>query len=264
MRHVRLRSLCVAAASLTLLPLSAACSGSEATEPTSEDGSKSATATAEVRSLTAAELKAALLTEEEATGFDITGTETVKGAGGKWEDPTTVKPAACKVLWNAETKGFGETAAATSILYPASNSIDTRETLLAAFPADAARARMTSLRKSLATCGEFETKNQYGQSSEKTDELEAPGLGDEAIRFRTAGQVKTATVNKGQSHRLTTVVRTGNVVTRFRSDVLLGDLEPDQVARFIPKPDEALIAAQIAKVEEAIHQDTKRHTGGSR
>ncbi|MFE2847850.1 hypothetical protein ACFXKS_30740 [Streptomyces scopuliridis] len=253
MRHVRLRSLYVAAASLALLPLSAACSGSEGTDPTSADSPRSATALAEEHSLTAAELKGALLTEEEATGFDITHTGTVKGAGGEWDDPTTVKPAACKVLWNAEKKGFGETAAANSILYPASNSIDTRETLLAAYPADAARARMTSLRKSLAACGEFETKNQYGQSSEETVELEAPELGDEAIRFRTAGQVKTATVNKGQSHHLTTVVRTGNVVTRFRTDVLLGDfIKPDQVARFIPKPDEALIAAQIAKVEEAI------------
>ncbi|MFE2940566.1 hypothetical protein ACFXKG_16120 [Streptomyces sp. NPDC059255] len=253
MRSVRLRSLCVAAALLALLPLSAACSVSESTGPASADSPKSTTAPTEERSLTPAELKAALLTEEEATGFDITGADTVEGAGGEWEDPTMVKPAACKVLWNSENKGFGETAAANSTLYPHSNSIDMRETLIAAFPADAARSRMTSLRSSLAACGDFETKNQYGQSSEKTVELEAPELGDEAIRFRTTGLVKTATVNKGQNHRLTTVVRTGNVVTRFKSVVMLGEfIKPDQVARFIPKPDEDLIAAQVAKVEEAI------------
>ncbi|MFD7285118.1 hypothetical protein [Streptomyces sp. NPDC059863] len=253
MRHIRLRSLYVAAASLALLPLSAACSGSEGTDPTSANSPRSATAPAEKHSLTAAELKGALLTEEEATGFDVTLTETVKGAGAEWDDPTTVKPAACKVLWNAEKKGFGETAAAHSILHPASNSMDMRETLVATYPADAARARMTSLRKALAACGEFETKNKYGQSSEKTVELEAPELGDEALRFRTAGQVETGTGNEGQSHHLTTVVRTGNVVTRFRTDVLLGEfIKPDQVARFIPKPDEALISAQIAKVEKAI------------
>ncbi|MEV7090324.1 hypothetical protein AB0O07_31340 [Streptomyces sp. NPDC093085] len=253
MRSVRLRSLCAAAASLTLLSLSAACSGSGASEPASADSPKSSTTPAQGHPLTATELKAALLTEEEATGFDITLTETVEGAGGKWEDPTTVKPAVCKVLWNSENKGFGETAAAHSILYPASTSIDTRATLLSSYPADAAQARMSTLRNSLATCEKFETENEYGQSSNKTEKLNTPELGDEAIRFLTTGQVRTATVNKGKIYHLTTVVRTGNVVTRFRTDVMLGEFtKPGQADRFIPEPDDVLIAAQIAKVEEAI------------
>lgn len=232
---------------LPLLVMAMACSATE--RGAQAVGPKPTPTTGKPERLpTADELRIALLTESEAPDFRITLSEAVDDLASQSADYTgVITPATCTPLRYPIKLGPGATAAARSTLYKGSSSLDLRETLLAAYPAESARARMSSLRKTLDTCQQYKDRNPYGRSSVKVTEMKAPDLGDEVIRFLTT-TTSTLASGKSFSYELATVIRTGGIITGHRTHVMVGGgIQPDKRAALIPVPDEPLIAAQVKK-----------------
>lgn len=253
MRKTR-RRLASTMAILSAIGLTSACG--EAAKPAGEGGKPSARATAGVREerskpLTAAELKAALLTEEQIGGFEITG---INSRAGAFTDPPvagkeTTSPEACRHVREAPQEnvlGRGESAAAWSKMYLGNSNSSPRSTVLTSYPVETARTRMTQLRRAIGACDRFSYSNSYGKSSVTTETLSVPDLGEEALRYRTLARFDS----KGFQYSLVTAVRVGGVIATVQTSDVLGPLPPDRLAEFKPEPsaDESVIAALVENV----------------
>ncbi|MCX5416076.1 hypothetical protein [Streptomyces sp. NBC_00059] len=249
-----------AAALLPLLGLSAACSDAGSPAGTAEAADRKPVAT-ETRGhaapLTAAELKAALLTEAEATGFTITGSDSrVGAAAADARAAETGEPAACLVLRRTPSQNAperGESASAWSTMYLGDGALWPRQTVLTSYPVDTARARMAELRRAVAACGRFHVRNAYGTGSVTTEILPVSALGDEAVRYRMLDRSKLRSGDLGYSYALVTVVRAGGVIASVRTSDVFGPFPVEQVKRFAPEPgpDEPMTAALAEKVSKA-------------
>ncbi len=247
------RRLVPAVALLTAIGLISACG--EATEPADAAGKPgTATSTASgkpaqpTEPLTGAQLKGALLTAEQAAGFEITGSSARDGAAEKpsYDAEETVSPEACRHVRDA-TKGDGdETAAADSTMYRGKSALAPRSTNLLSYPEEAARIRMTRLREALRSCDRFRFSNAFGKASVSREVLDAPDLGDEALRFRTLSRLD----EKGFSWKLVTAVRVGGVIATMDVQDITGPMSPEKLATFKPEPgpDEEVIATLIENV----------------
>ncbi|MFE9941569.1 hypothetical protein [Streptomyces hirsutus] len=256
MRKTR-RRLASTMAILSAIGLASACG--ETAKPADESGKPSASATAGVRAdhskpLTAAELKAALLTEEQIGGFRITGIDSRAGA---FTDPPlgrkeTTSPETCRHVREAPQEnvlGRGESATAWSKMYLGDSSSFPRSTVLTSYPVETARTRMAQLRRAIDACDRFSYSNVYGKSSVTTETLSVPDLGEEALRYRTLARLGS----KGFHYSLVTAVRVGGVIATVQTGDVLGPLPPDKLAEFKPEPstDESVIATLIENVIDA-------------
>ncbi len=201
--------------------------------------------------VTAVELKAALLTAEQAVGFEITGSRSRDGAApeSSFDAEETVSPEVCRHVKEATSGDGEEAAAASSIMYPAGTSISPRSTSLMSYPEEAARARMTQLREAVGTCGRFRFSNRFGKSSVTSEVLKVPGLGEDALRYRTLSRLGSS----GFAWTLVTVVRVGGVIATMQVMVPTGPMTPEKLATFKPEPgpEEAVTATLIKNVTEA-------------
>ncbi|MFI8306243.1 hypothetical protein ACIF80_22930 [Streptomyces sp. NPDC085927] len=242
---------------LSAIGLASACG--EAAKSADEGGKPGASATAGVRAdrskpLTAAELKAALLTEEQIGGFEITG---INSRAGAFTEPPaarkeTTSPEACRHVREAPQENVldrGESAAAWSQMYLGNSNFSPRSTLLTSYPVETARTRMTQLRRAIDACDRFGYSNIYGKSSVTTETLSVPDLGEEALRYRTLARLD----GKGFHYSLVTAVRVGGVIATVQTSDVLGPLPPDKLAEFKPEPstDESVIATLIENVIDA-------------
>ncbi|MER7577780.1 transposase, partial [Streptomyces sp. NPDC126514] len=107
--------------------------------------------------LTAAKLKAALLTADQAVGFRITGSSSRDGAEpeSSLDFKETVSPKVCRHVREAHGGDGEEAAAASSIMYRAGTSVAPRSTNLRSYTERAARARMKQLRTAVGACSRF-------------------------------------------------------------------------------------------------------------
>lgn len=248
-----------AAALLPLLGLSAACSDAGSPAGTAEAAGRDPVAT-ETRGhaapLTAAELKAALLTEAEATGFTITGSDSRVGAAADGRAVEVGEPAACLVLRRTPSQNAperGESASAWSIMYLGGGALWPRQTVLTSYPVDTARARMAELRRAVEACGRFHVRNAYGTGSITTETLPVPALGEEAVRYRMLARTKSSSGDPGYHYALVTVVRTGGVIASLQTSDVFGSLSAEQLKGFTPEPgpDEPMTAVLAEKVSKA-------------
>ncbi|WP_329042983.1 hypothetical protein OHT61_31900 [Streptomyces sp. NBC_00178] len=201
--------------------------------------------------LTAAELKAALLTADQTVGFEITESSSRDGAepDSSFDAKETVSPEGCQLVKEATGGDGGEAAAASSIMYRAGTSMAPRSTNLMSYSEGAARARMKQLREALGTCGRFSFSNTFGKASVTTEALDAPDLGENALRYRTLSRLD----NGGFAWKLVTAVRVGGVIATMNVLDTTGPMPPEKLAAFKPDPgpDEAVIATLIANVTKA-------------
>ncbi|MFD4035393.1 hypothetical protein ACFWVP_33980 [Streptomyces sp. NPDC058637] len=207
-------------------------------------------ATAHSAPLTAAKLKAALLTADQAVGFEITGSSSRDGAemDSSFDVKETVAPEVCRHV-KEPTRGDGEeAAAASSTMYRAGTSMAPRSTNLMSYPEGAARARMEQLRKAVGACGRFSFSNTIGKASVTTEVLDVPDLGENALRFRTLSRLD----NGGFVWSLVTAVRVGGVIATMDVLETTGPMPPGMLATFEPDPgpDEAVVATLIENVTE--------------
>ncbi|MFE7048825.1 hypothetical protein ACFVAM_10685 [Streptomyces californicus] len=200
--------------------------------------------------LTAAKLKAALLTADQAVGFEITRSSSRDGAEpvSSLDVEETVSPKVCRHL--KATGGDGEEAAeASSIMYRSGTSMAPRTTNLMSYPEGAARARMQQLRDAIGACSRFSYRNTIGKASVTTEELNVPALGENALRYRTLSRLS----NGGFAWTLVTAVRVGGVIATMHVLDTTGPMPPEKLAKFKPDPgpDEAAIATLIKNVTTA-------------
>ncbi|MGW1818662.1 hypothetical protein ACWCQM_34510 [Streptomyces sp. NPDC002125] len=250
-----------ATALLPLLGLSAACSDAGRPAGTAEAAERKPVATetmGHAAPLTAAELKAALLTEAEATGFTITGSDSRVGAAAADAGAAeTGEPAACLVLRETPRQNAperGESASAWSIMYLGDGALWPRQTVLTSYPVDLARARMAELRRTVEDCGRFHVRNAYGTGSVTTETLPVSALGEEAVRYRMLARTKSRSGDLGSSsYALVTVVRAGGVIASVQTSDVFGNLPAEQVKGFAPEPgpDEPMTAVLAEKVSKA-------------
>ncbi|MFS0697418.1 hypothetical protein [Streptomyces nitrosporeus] len=243
---------------LSLSILATACSGTGDASEAAGENPGAARADDRSSPLTATALKAALLTgaEAEAMGFTVTGSYMRDGADTDNAGGEVAEPAACLILRNIRSEhapGRGESAA-WSVMYRGQSALWPRRTVLTSYPVSTARARMTELRRAVETCGGYEVRNPYGSSSITTETLPVPALGDEAVRYRLLGRMKSTSGNSGWSYSLVTVVRKGGVLVSVDNSDNLGPTPVDQLKKFTPEPgpDEPMIAALTAKIGEAV------------
>ncbi|WLQ68738.1 MULTISPECIES: hypothetical protein [Streptomyces] len=201
--------------------------------------------------LTGARLKAALLTADQAIGFEITGSSSRDGAepDSSLNVEETVSPEVCRHVREA-TRGDGEeAAAASSIMYRSGTSMAPRSTSLMSYQEEAARARMNQLREAVGACSRFSFSNAIGNASVTTEALDVPALGEDALRYRTLSRLDS----EGFAWTLVTAVRVGGVIVTM--DVLdtTGPMPPEKLAAFKPDPgpDEAVIATLVENVTTA-------------
>lgn len=250
------RSLGPAVALLTAIGLTSACGG--ATEPAGAAGKpENATSTAagkpaqRTEPLTAAELKPALLTAEQVVGFEITGSSARDGAAEEpsYDAEETVSPEACRQVRDATKGDDEETAAAQATMYRGKSALAPRSTNLLSYTEEAARTRMTRLRVALRSCDRFRVTNAFGKSSVTSEVLNAPDLGDEALRFRTLSRMD----EKGFGWKLVTAVRVGGVIATVDVQEITGPMSPEKLATFKPEPgpDEGVIAGLVENVTDA-------------
>ncbi|MFE6703133.1 hypothetical protein [Streptomyces sp. NPDC057718] len=250
------RRLVAVATLLTAVGLTSACGdGTEPADAAAEPGNATSTAAGKpvqrTEPLTAAELKPALLTAEQAVGFEITGSSARDGAAEEpsYDAEEIVSPEACRPVRDATRGDDEETAAAQSIMYRGKSALAPRSTNLLSYPEEAARTRMTRLRAALGSCDRFRVINAFGKSSLTSEVLKAPDLGDEALRFRTLSR----TDETGFGWKLVTVVRVGGVIATMDVQESTGPLSPQKLATFKPEPgpDEAVIARLVENITEA-------------
>ncbi|MFF7492820.1 hypothetical protein [Streptomyces rubiginosohelvolus] len=250
------RRLASAVALLSAMGLTTACGDSaEPNEAGRKPGPATSTAAGKAAEhsepLTAAKLKAALLTADQAVGFEITGSSSRDGAepASSLDVEETVSPKVCRYVRKA-TGGDGEEAAeASSIMYRSGTSIAPRTTNLMSYPEGAARARMQQLRDAVGACSRFSYRNTIGRASVTTEELNVPALGENALRYLTLSRLS----NGGFAWTLVTAVRVGGVIATMHVVDTTGPMPPEKLAKFKPDPgpDEAAIATLIKNVTTA-------------
>ncbi|WP_250286363.1 hypothetical protein [Streptomyces atroolivaceus] len=245
---------------MTVVGLTAACAEPGTSVSTEEKKSTGAAAPEKPVQrpvpLTAAELGAALLTEEQAVGYTITGGDSRTGASTASSAVETASPGTClplRQIRRQSAPGRGESAAAWSTMYRGDGGVSPRTTLLTSYPVATARTRMKELRQGVETCGRFTVRNAYGTSSVTTEKLSVPDLGEEAVRYRLLGRTELSSGDKGSDYSLVTAVRSGGVIVVVETSEVLGLLPPAELAGFKPEPgpDEQVIAAQAEKAAEA-------------
>ena len=245
---------------MSVIGLTAACAGpggSAGAEARKSTGATAPEKPAELSvPLTAAELSAALLTQEQTVGFTITGGDSRTGASTASSARETASPGTCLPLRQIRSQspvGRGESAAAWSTMYRGEGGLSPRTTVLTSYPVATARTRMEELRQATETCDRFTVRNAYGTSSVTTEKLSVPDLGEEAVRYRLLGRTEHRSGDKGYDYSLVTAVRTGGVIVAVETSDVLGPLSPAELAGFKPEPgpDEEVIAAQAEKAAEA-------------
>ncbi|MFD4024428.1 hypothetical protein ACFWRV_13025 [Streptomyces sp. NPDC058576] len=247
------RRLGPAVALLTAIGLISACG--EATEP-ADAAKKPGTATStaagkpaqRTEPLTGTQLKGALLTAEQAVGFEITGSSARDGAEPppSYDAKQAVSPKACRQVWEATTGDGAEAAAASSTMYRGKSAVAPRSTNLLSYPEEAARTRMARLREALGTCDRFRVSNAFGKGTVTSEVLDAPELGDDALRYRTLSRWDDG----GFAWKLVTAMRVGGVIATMDVQDITGPLPPEKLATFKPEPgpDEEVIATLIENV----------------
>ncbi|MGW1094231.1 hypothetical protein ACWD5W_00415 [Streptomyces sp. NPDC002455] len=250
------RRLVSAVAFLSAIGLTAGCGDSaESAKAGSMPGPATSTAAGKTAEhsepLTAAQLKAALLTADQAIGFEITGSSSRDGAepDSSLNVKETVTPEVCRHVREA-TRGDGdEAAAASSSMYRPETPMAQRSTDLMSYPEGAARARMKQLRKAVEACSRFRFSNTIGKASVTTELLEVPALGEDALRYRTLSRLDSG----GFAWTLLTAVRVEGVIVTMRVLDTTGPMPPEKLATFKPDPgpDEAVIATLIENVTAA-------------
>ncbi|MFE4693336.1 hypothetical protein ACFRH6_25235 [Streptomyces sp. NPDC056749] len=250
------RRLVSAVAFLSATGLTVGCAAStEPAETGRKPGSATTTAAAEAAEhsepLTAAQLKAALLTADQAIGFEITGSSSRDGAepDSSLTVKETVSPEVCRHVREA-TRGDGEEAAtASSTMYRTGTSMAPRSIHLMSYQEEPARTRMKQLREAVGACSRFSFSNTTGKASVTTEALDVPVLGENALRYRTRSRLD----NGGFAWTLVTAVRLGGVIATMHVLDTTGPMPPEKLAAFKPDPgpDEAVIATLIENVTTA-------------
>ncbi|MGW7417513.1 hypothetical protein [Streptomyces sp. NPDC054863] len=107
---------------------------------------------------------------------------------------------------------------------------------------------MVQLRLAVDACARFKVGNIYGEVSVTTEKLAAPGLGEEAVRYRTLSRIDSG----GFNYSLVTAVRIGGVIVTMEISDFTGPASSDKVATFKPAPsaDESVLAAFVQNVAE--------------
>ncbi|MEH0639745.1 hypothetical protein QBA35_42240 [Streptomyces bottropensis] len=250
------RRLVSAVALLSAIGLTAGCGESaEPVEAGRKPGPATSTAAGKAAEhsepLIAAKLKAALLTADQAVGFEITGSSSRDGAeqDSSLDVKETVSPEVCRHVREATGGDGEEAAAASSIMYRAGTSMAPRSTNLMSYPEGAARARMKQLREAVGACSRFSFSNTIGKASVTTEALDVPALGENALRYRTLSRLD----NGGFVWTLVTAVRVGGVIATMHVLDTTGPIPPEKLATFKPDPgpDEAVIATLIENVTTA-------------
>ncbi|MER7969123.1 hypothetical protein ABTX35_09010 [Streptomyces sp. NPDC096080] len=250
------RRLVSAVALLSAIALTAGCGDSaESAEAGRKPGPATSTAAGEAAQhsepLTAARLKAALLTADQAVGFEITMRSSRDGSepDSSRDVKETVSPKACRHVKEANRSDGEEAAAASSIMYVAGTSLTPRSTSLMSYSEEAARARMKQLREAVGVCSRFSFSNTYGKASATIEVLDVPALGDDALRYRTL----FAFDNGGFGWILVTAVRVGGVIATMNVQTVTGPMPPGKLDTFKPDPgpDEAVIATLIENITKA-------------
>ncbi|MFF5170559.1 hypothetical protein ACFY25_33500 [[Kitasatospora] papulosa] len=252
------RRLVSAVAFLSAIGLTAGCGDSaEAAKAGNMPGPATSTAAGKAAEhsepLTAAQLKAALLTADQAVGFKITGSSSRDGAkpdSSSLDFKETVAPEVCRRVREA-TRGEGdEAAAASSSMYRAETPMAQRTTDLMSYPERAARARMKQLREAVEACSRFSFSNTIGKASVTIETLEVPALGEDALRYRTLMRMDSG----GFAWTLLTAVRVGGVMVTMEVLDTTGPMPPEKLATFRPDPgpDEAVIATLVENVTAAL------------
>lgn len=117
------------------------------------------------------------------------------------------------------------------------------------YPEGAARVRMKQLSEAVGACSRFSFSNTIGKASVTTEALDAPDLGEDALRYRTLSRLD----NGGFAWKLVTAVRVGDVIATMNVPDTTGPLPPEKLRAFKPDPgpDEAVIATLIGNVTKA-------------
>ncbi|QBR04593.1 hypothetical protein D7Y56_00755 (plasmid) [Streptomyces sp. S501] len=251
------RRLVSAVAFLSAIGLTAGCGDSaEAAKVGNTPGPATSTAAGKAAEhsepLTAAQLKAALLTADQAVGFKITGSSSRDGAkpDSSLDVKETVAPEVCRHVREA-TRGEGdEAAAASSSMYRAETPMAQRTIDLMSYPERAARARMKQLREAVEACSTFSFSNTIGKASVTTETLEVPSLGEDALRYRALVRMDSG----GFAWTLLTAVRVGGMIVTMKVLDTTGPMPPEKLATFRPDPgpDEAVMATLVENVTTAL------------
>ncbi|MGX1710294.1 hypothetical protein ACWIFI_13290 [Streptomyces albidoflavus] len=192
---------------------------------------------------TAGEVEAGMLTAEEMTGYRVVEVDS-------WSEPRppvgtqTFKPRACGVT--AQPEG-GAGAAVTYEHDGEPRDLHPRDITTTLYARGEAARWMAELREAEGRCGTFRSESSFGDGvhSDKMTWLPEPDAGEEALRVERVTEAGEETT----LHSLTTYVRTGDLVTAFHHKISYGPaIDKDHLAALLPRPDEALVDAQIAKL----------------